>query len=103
MFSQYMEIRYASELLADGAVGAGCQLKVGAADVSDFIEVLRRVASEGTAHGPEFVAQRLSPARDPTSPISNLRNPAMVQIRRRHDRDMSPSHCSDNNVGNREQ
>lgn len=63
VFSQYVETRYASELLADGAGGVGYLLKDRVADVSDFIEGLRRVASGGTALDPEVVAQLMGISR----------------------------------------
>ena len=47
MFSQYIETRYAAELLADDASGIGYLLKDRVADVSEFVEALSRVASGG--------------------------------------------------------
>jgi DNA-binding NarL/FixJ family response regulator len=52
VFSQYVETRYAAELLASGAAGIGYLLKDRVADVSDFVEALVRVASGGTALDP---------------------------------------------------
>ena len=63
MFSQYIETRYAAELLSDDASGIGYLLKDRVADVSEFIEALARVASGGTALDPEVVTQLLSRAR----------------------------------------
>ncbi|MGO9560128.1 MAG: LuxR C-terminal-related transcriptional regulator [Acidimicrobiales bacterium] len=63
MFSQYIETRYASELLADDAAGIGYLLKDRVADVSDFVEALVRVASGGTALDPEVVTQLLGASR----------------------------------------
>ena len=40
LFSQYIETRYAAELLADDAAGIGYLLKDRVADVSDFVEAL---------------------------------------------------------------
>jgi DNA-binding NarL/FixJ family response regulator len=57
VFSQYVETRYAAELLAGGAAGIGYLLKDRVADVSDFVEALVRVASGGTALDPEVVTQ----------------------------------------------
>src|SRR5580698_9042245 len=45
VFSQYIETRYAAELLAGGASGIGYLLKDRVADVADFVEALVRVAS----------------------------------------------------------
>lgn len=63
MFSQYIETRYAAELLAEGAAGVGYLLKDRVADVSDFVEALVRVASGGTALDPEVVTQLLGASR----------------------------------------
>jgi DNA-binding NarL/FixJ family response regulator len=63
MFSQYIETRYAAELLADDSAGVGYLLKDRVADVSDFVEALVRVASGGTALDPEVVTQLLGASR----------------------------------------
>lgn len=63
LFSQYVETRYAAELLADGAGGIGYLLKDRVADVSDFVEALVRVASGGTALDPEVVTQLMGASR----------------------------------------
>jgi DNA-binding NarL/FixJ family response regulator len=57
VFSQYVETRFATELLAAGAAGIGYLLKDRVADVADFVEALVRVASGGTALDPEVVTQ----------------------------------------------
>src|SRR5580693_4624919 len=71
MFSQYIETRYAADLLADDAAGIGYLLKDRVADVSDFVEALVRVASGGTALDPEVVTQLLGASRR-TDSISGL-------------------------------
>jgi DNA-binding NarL/FixJ family response regulator len=63
LFSQYIETRYAAQLLADDATGIGYLLKDRVADVSDFVEALVRVASGGTALDPEVVTQLLGTSR----------------------------------------
>ncbi|MGO8875388.1 MAG: LuxR C-terminal-related transcriptional regulator [Acidimicrobiales bacterium] len=63
LFSQYIETRYAAELLADDAAGIGYLLKDRVADVSDFCEALVRVASGGTALDPEVVTQLLGASK----------------------------------------
>ncbi len=63
LFSQHVETRYASQLLADGAAGIGYLLKDRVADVSDFIDALSRVASGGTALDPEVVTQLMRASR----------------------------------------
>jgi DNA-binding NarL/FixJ family response regulator len=71
MFSQYIETRYAAQLLADDATGVGYLLKDRVADVSDFVEALVRVASGGTALDPEVVTQLMGASRR-TGSISAL-------------------------------
>jgi DNA-binding NarL/FixJ family response regulator len=63
LFSQYIETRYAADLLAGGAAGIGYLLKDRVADVSDFVEALVRVASGGTALDPEVVTQLMAASR----------------------------------------
>lgn len=63
VFSQYVETRYASQLLADGAAGMGYLLKDRVADVGDFIDALTRVAGGGTALDPEVVTQLMRASR----------------------------------------
>jgi DNA-binding NarL/FixJ family response regulator len=71
LFSQYVETRYAAELLAGGAAGIGYLLKDRVADVRDFVDALVRVASGGTALDPEVVTQLLGASRR-TDSLSNL-------------------------------
>jgi DNA-binding NarL/FixJ family response regulator len=63
LFSQYIETRYAEELLGDDAAGIGYLLKDRVADVSEFVEALTRVASGGTALDPEVVTQLMGASR----------------------------------------
>jgi DNA-binding NarL/FixJ family response regulator len=63
VFSQYIETKYAAQLLADDATGVGYLLKDRVADVSDFVDALSRVALGGTALDPEVVTQLLGASR----------------------------------------
>jgi DNA-binding NarL/FixJ family response regulator len=63
VFSQYVETRYAAELLSSGAAKVGYLLKDRVADVADFVEALVRVASGGTALDPEVVTQLMGASR----------------------------------------
>jgi DNA-binding NarL/FixJ family response regulator len=63
VFSQYVETRYASQLLAENASGVGYLLKDRIADVSEFVEALTRVAAGGTALDPEVVSQLVGASR----------------------------------------
>jgi DNA-binding NarL/FixJ family response regulator len=72
MLSQYVEERYAVDLLAGDSSGIGYLLKDRVADVSEFLEALRRVAAGGAALDPEVVTQLLvrSGRKDPLEPLS---------------------------------
>ena len=59
VLSQYVEERYAADLLATNTSSVGYLLKDRVADVTEFLEALRRVAAGGTALDPEVVAQLL--------------------------------------------
>ena len=63
VFSQYVETRYAAQLLAESSIGVGYLLKDRVADVSEFIDALTRVAAGGTALDPEVVTQLLGASR----------------------------------------
>ncbi len=63
VLSQYVEERFATELLGGSTVGVGYLLKERVADVSEFISACRRVAAGGTALDPEVVAQLLTRSR----------------------------------------
>ena len=60
ILSQYVEERYATELLAGGSQGVGYLLKDRVADVAEFLAAARRVAAGGTALDPEVIDQLLS-------------------------------------------
>ena len=63
VLSQYVEERYATELLAGNTRGIGYLLKDRVADVEEFTEALRRVGRGGTALDPEVVSQLLARGR----------------------------------------
>jgi DNA-binding NarL/FixJ family response regulator len=65
VLSQYVEERYATELLSCDTRGVGYLLKDRVADVREFLDALRRVADGGTALDPEVVAQLLARSRRP--------------------------------------
>jgi DNA-binding NarL/FixJ family response regulator len=59
ILSQYVEERYAGDLIAGGASGVGYLLKERVADVGDFVATLKAVAAGGTVLDPEVVKQIL--------------------------------------------
>ncbi|MDQ4090121.1 MAG: response regulator transcription factor [Actinomycetota bacterium] len=63
VLSQYVEERYASDLLAGDTAGIGYLLKDRVADVADFVDAVRRVGAGGTALDAEVVAQLLARTR----------------------------------------
>ncbi len=63
VLSQYVEERYATELLSGDTSGVGYLLKDRVADVREFLDALGRVAEGGTALDPEVVAQLLARAK----------------------------------------
>jgi DNA-binding NarL/FixJ family response regulator len=72
VLSQYVEERYAIDLLAGNTAGLGYLLKDRVADVREFVDAVRRVGAGGTALDPEVVAQLLarSRRRDPLDRLS---------------------------------
>ena len=71
VLSQYVEERYATELLAGRPRGVGYLLKDRVADTSDFVTALRTVAAGGTALDPEVISQLMSRARN-VDPLERL-------------------------------
>ena len=63
MLSQYVEERYATDLIASDTRGFGYLLKDRVADVTEFVEAVRRVGAGGTALDPEVVSQLLVRSR----------------------------------------
>ncbi|MEU5310601.1 response regulator transcription factor [Streptomyces sp. NPDC021562] len=70
LLSQYVEERYAADLLAANTSGVGYLLKQRVADVEEFAEAVRRVAGGGTALDPQVVAQLL--VRRHSDPLDRL-------------------------------
>ncbi len=70
VLSQYVEERYAKELLADGRGGVGYLLKERIADVSEFVDAVTRVADGGTALDPEVVAQLFARRQSPLDALT---------------------------------
>ena len=72
VLSQYVEVSYAQDLLADRAGAVGYLLKDRVADIADFLEALDRVAGGGTVRDPEVVAQLLVQrrAQDPLASLT---------------------------------
>src|SRR5690625_959822 len=59
LFSQYVETRFATELLRGDARAIGYLLKDRVADVGDFVDALERIAAGRTVLGPEVLIRRI--------------------------------------------
>jgi DNA-binding NarL/FixJ family response regulator len=70
LLSQYVEERYAADLLTANTSGVGYLLKQRVADVEEFVASVRRVAAGGTALDPQVVAQLL--LRRDSDPLERL-------------------------------
>lgn len=60
VLSQYVEERYASDLIAGRGGGLGYLLKDRVADVAEFVATVEQIAGGATVFDPEVVAQLLS-------------------------------------------
>ena len=67
VFSQYVETRYAADLLRTRSGGVGYLLKDRVANVAEFTDAITRVAAGGTALDPEVVTDLLNAARNSTA------------------------------------
>jgi DNA-binding NarL/FixJ family response regulator len=70
VLSQWVEERYATELIAGRPHGVGYLLKDRVADVDEFLDALDRVATGGSALDPEVVAQLLARSRHPLGDLT---------------------------------
>ena len=71
VLSQYVEVSYADDLLADRAGGVGYLLKDRVSEIAEFLDALDRVAGGGTVLDPEVVGQLLVRRRR-DDPLRNL-------------------------------
>lgn len=63
VLSQFIEERYALDLIADNAEGVGYLLKDRVADIGGFADAVRRVAGGGSALDPEVVGRMVGRRR----------------------------------------
>ncbi|HXR61598.1 MAG TPA: response regulator transcription factor [Solirubrobacterales bacterium] len=72
VLSQYVEVAYARELLAESAEGLGYLLKDRVADVEALTDAVRRVGEGGSVLDPEVVSQMLGRRRrdDPLAELT---------------------------------
>ncbi|WAU79792.1 response regulator transcription factor [Streptomyces sp. Qhu-G9] len=67
IFSQYVETKYAAQLLGTNPGGVGYLLKERVVDIGEFVDALERIAAGGTALDPEVVAQLFGASRRATA------------------------------------
>jgi DNA-binding NarL/FixJ family response regulator len=70
VLSQWVEERYATELISGRPHGVGYLLKDRVADVAEFLDALTRVADGGSALDPEVVSQLLVRSRHPLGELT---------------------------------
>jgi DNA-binding NarL/FixJ family response regulator len=71
VLSQYVEVEYADDLLADRVGAMGYLLKDRVSEIAEFLDALSRVAGGGTVLDPEVVGQLLVRRRR-DDPLRNL-------------------------------
>ncbi|MBB4914531.1 response regulator transcription factor [Streptosporangium saharense] len=70
VLSQYVEERYAADLAGGGAAPFGYLLKERVADVTDFLDAVRRVAAGATVLDPEVIDRLLDRVGGPLGSLS---------------------------------
>src|SRR6201986_3564573 len=70
VLSQWVEERYATELISGRPHGVGYLLKDRVAAVGEFLDALQRVADGGSALDPEVVPQLLARSRHPLGELT---------------------------------
>jgi DNA-binding NarL/FixJ family response regulator len=70
VLSQWVEERYATELISGRPHGVGYLLKDRVSDVAEFLDALSRVAEGGSALDPEVVAQLLARSHHPLGDLT---------------------------------
>jgi DNA-binding NarL/FixJ family response regulator len=71
VLSQFLEARYALDLVGDNAAGVGYLLKNRVGDLNIFLDAVRRVAAGGSALDPEVVQRMIGKQRH-DSPLDDL-------------------------------
>lgn len=79
VFSQYVETRYAAQLVVEGPAGVGYLLKDRVADVSEFVDALTRVAAGESVLDPEVV-QQLMRASHQAAALDKLLTPREGEV-----------------------
>lgn len=70
LLSQYVEVAYASELLASGGAGVGYLLKDRVASLEELQDAVHRIAAGGTVLDPEVVTHLIGRRSDPLESLT---------------------------------
>jgi DNA-binding NarL/FixJ family response regulator len=80
VLSQYVEERYATELLAGRPQGVGYLLKDRVADLAEFLDALERVGAQGSALDPEVVGQLLARSKHPLAALTPREHDVLARM-----------------------
>jgi len=86
VLSQYVEKRYATDLLSTHSQGVGYLLKDRVAQVQEFLDALERVGAGGAAFDPEVVRQLLARTThvDPLNELTARERDVLAQMAQGH-------------------
>ena len=82
VLSQYVQARYAVELLGHGTEGVGYMLKDRVSDLAELSESVRRIGEGGSVLDPAVVAQLVGQRRAPRKIVERRGKPALDEDRR---------------------
>lgn len=84
VLSQYVEQRYAVDLIAEHADGVGYLLKDRVVQVEEFLDALRRVGDGGVAFDPEVVRRLLSRTSHPLDVLTAREREVLAHMAEGH-------------------
>ncbi|MEU5690288.1 response regulator transcription factor [Actinosynnema sp. NPDC020468] len=84
VLSQYVEQRYAVDLITNDADGVGYLLKDRVVRVGEFLDALRRVGEGGAAFDPEVVRRLLARSRNPLDVLTPRERDVLAHMAEGH-------------------